>query len=308
MQDLGSKSVWGASSTKRRGAGRSPDSSQQWVRCRLRWRGTNWWKMGQACRRAVCETCCEMGWLLRKRASQPCHWFDLSLEPHARMYVWRVPSSAEHQQYWENVRATRCSVFTPVAHIGVAIAVSETPWKHLRMRKNLAKWLPHRFCKESAAFTLSTTCDLAIGDLAIECLAAHATESLDVRVASNVVQKRRLSFDPFTRIPIFFNFLKNQVLEVRNFSSPKRSRRLWFDHISDESTSLIHTIASVGKNLSWSKLHCWISRCQNKNRDNFLNVIRTENEKLANILSFCPPIEQPQTHFHARHTHPRTPS
>ena len=56
------------------------------------------------------------------------------------------------------------------------------------MRKNLAKWLPHRSCKETVAFALSTTCDLATGDLAIGCLAVHAIESLDVRVATNFVK------------------------------------------------------------------------------------------------------------------------
>ena len=48
------------------------------------------------------------------------------------------------------------------------------------MRKNLAKWLSHWFCKDSVAFTLFTTHDLAIGD--------HAIESLDVRVATNYVK------------------------------------------------------------------------------------------------------------------------
>ena len=49
------------------------------------------------------------------------------------------------------------------------------------------------FCKESVAFTLATTCeitmgDLAISDLAIECLDVHAIECLDVRVATIVVK------------------------------------------------------------------------------------------------------------------------
>ena len=51
------------------------------------------------------------------------------------------------------------------------------------MRKNLAKWLPHWFCKETVAFAPSTT-----GDIAIGCLAVHAIESLDVRVATNFVK------------------------------------------------------------------------------------------------------------------------
>ena len=49
----------------------------------------------------------------------------------------------------------------PVAFKGIAV-------KHLRMRKNLAKWLPHRFCKHSlvlrnkrirSSLFLSKTCD-----------------------------------------------------------------------------------------------------------------------------------------------------
>ena len=51
----------------------------------------------------VRQTCCEMGWLLRKRASMQ-HVPIMSwvwLGPHERMYVWRVLSSAEHQQDWE---------------------------------------------------------------------------------------------------------------------------------------------------------------------------------------------------------------
>ena len=65
---------------------------------------------------------------------------------------------------------------------------AKTARKNLRMRKNLAKWLPHRICKESVAFALFTTCDLSIGDLAIESLGVHAIESLDVRVATNFVK------------------------------------------------------------------------------------------------------------------------
>ena len=56
------------------------------------------------------------------------------------------------------------------------------------MCKHLAKWLPHRICTESVAITLSTTCDLAKGDLAIQCLGVRAIESLDVRVPTNFVE------------------------------------------------------------------------------------------------------------------------
>ena len=63
------------------------------------------------------------------------------------------------------------------------ISVREICENNLRISKNLAKWLPHRFCKESVAITLSTTCDLAI-----ECLDVRAIGSLDVRVATIVVR------------------------------------------------------------------------------------------------------------------------
>ena len=62
--------------------------------------------------------------------------------------------------------------------------VNETPWTNYEC----AGISPHRFCKESVAFALFTTCDLAIGDLAIKCLGVHATESLGVRVATNFVK------------------------------------------------------------------------------------------------------------------------
>ena len=53
------------------------------------------------------------------------------------------------------------------------------------MCENLAKWLPHKFCKGSVALTLSTTCDLTTCDLAIGCLGVHVIESLDVRGATD---------------------------------------------------------------------------------------------------------------------------
>ena len=69
------------------------------------------------------------------------------------------------------------------------------------MCKNLAKWLPHRICTESAAITLSTTCDLDI-----ECVCVRAIWSLDVRVATIVVRmmkrKRLRSGASGGRVPV----------------------------------------------------------------------------------------------------------
>ena len=102
------------------------------------------------------------------------------------------------------MRATRCSVFTPrrVHEIRYCLKAKllET---NLRMRNNLATLLPHRFCKESVAVTLSTTCDLAIeflDDLAIECHGSRAIESPDVRVATIVVRviKRKFATNRFS--------------------------------------------------------------------------------------------------------------
>ena len=79
----------------------------------------------------------------------------------------------------------RRSVLTshPLPYKGTASACKRNSLKNLQMRKNLAKWLPQRFCKESVAITLFTT-----GDLAVECLGVHAMESLDVRVATNFLK------------------------------------------------------------------------------------------------------------------------
>ena len=87
-----------------------------------------------------------------------------------------------------DVVQTSVSAHTPSLARESLCPVSETPWKNLRMRKNLAKWLPHRSFKESVAFALFTTCDLASSDLAIGCLGVHAIESLDVCVATNIVK------------------------------------------------------------------------------------------------------------------------
>ena len=79
------------------------------------------------------------------------------------------------------------------------------------MCKNLAKWLPHRICKESAAITLSTTCDLAI-----ECLGVRAIEGLDVRVATIVVRMMKRKKVATRR---FFQFGLCHSSSVRNASS-----------------------------------------------------------------------------------------
>ena len=51
------------------------------------------------------------------------------------------------------------------------------------MRKNFAKLLQHRFCKESVAFTFCTCCDLVTGDLVSDVL-VFTPLSLDVRAAT----------------------------------------------------------------------------------------------------------------------------
>ena len=83
-----------------------------------------------------------------------------------------------------------------VAYKGIATACTCNVLTKKQMRKNLAKWLPHKFCNNSVTFTRSTTCGLAIeclaiGVLAIECLGVHAMESLDVRVATYFVKMRK---------------------------------------------------------------------------------------------------------------------
>ena len=113
------------------------------------------------------------------------------------------------------------------------------------MRKNIAKWLPHRFCKESVAFALFTTCDLATGDLAMECLGVHAIESLDVRVANNFVKikkrkkvARNKSFNFDSSILILLAVLHRMV-----FASFSRS--------SEEKDSVILVLVEDLRASSW---------------------------------------------------------
>ena len=113
----------------------------------------------------------------------------------------------------------------PVAYKVALLPVERNSLKNLRMRKNLAKWVPHRFCKAFAAFTLSATCDLAIGDLGVD-----AIESLDVGVASNfvkmmkrkkVARNRSSNFD--SSISILLAMLHRVVLASFSRSSEERN-------------------------------------------------------------------------------------
>ena len=64
------------------------------------------------------------------------------------------------------------------------LPVSETPLKNSKSTQESCK---DTICKESVAFTLSTTGVLAIGDLGV-----HAIESLGVRVATNFVKMMKM--------------------------------------------------------------------------------------------------------------------
>ena len=88
----------------------------------------------------------------------------------------------------KNVRATRCSVFTPRRVHDIRYVLYAKSVNNLRMRKNLAKMAATLDLQESVAITLSTTCDLTIGDSASDCLGVRAIESLDVRVATIVAR------------------------------------------------------------------------------------------------------------------------
>ena len=93
------------------------------------------------------------------------------------------------------------------------------------MRKNLAKWLPHWICKESVAITLSSTCDLAIDDLVIECL-----ESLGVRVATivaRVMKRKEVATSKFSNFDSSLQFCSHAMFHrmiFARFSRPLEYR------------------------------------------------------------------------------------
>ena len=98
--------------------------------------------------------------------------------------------------------------------------------KFLPICNNLAKWLPHGIFKESVAITLFTTCDLATGDLAIECLGVRAIESLDVRVATiaeRMMKRKKVATNRFSNVgsatPILLAVLHRMVFAFFSRSS-----------------------------------------------------------------------------------------
>ena len=155
-------------------------------------------------------------------ATRPNHVMSLKPLSHTRActceecYQMRDTDKTE-----ENVRGTKCPVFTSKSLTKFRYCLLAKLLENLRMRKNLAKWVPHRFCKAFAASTLSATCDLAIGDLGVD-----AIESLDVRVATNFVKvmkrkkvARNRSSNVDSSIPILLAMLHRMVLASISRSS-----------------------------------------------------------------------------------------
>ena len=122
----------------------------------------------------------------------------------------------------------RRGVHTPSRARHSLMSVRET-CEHLRMRKNLAKRLLHRICKETVV-TLSTTCDLAIGDLAIGDLGVRAIESLDVRVATisvRMMKRKKVGTSKFSNFDsstlILLAMLHRTVFALFSRSSVERN-------------------------------------------------------------------------------------
>ena len=73
---------------------------------------------------------------------------------HVRVKVKCAQTCATRQD-WEKCACDKVfCLHSPSLAKESLFLVNETHWEKLRMRRNLAKWLPHRFCKESVAFPL----------------------------------------------------------------------------------------------------------------------------------------------------------
>ena len=115
------------------------------------------------------------------------------LEPHARMYVWRVLSSAEHSQDWEKCACDEVFYLQPSPSLTrkSLLPESETPWKKSTNAQESCKMVATKVLQRVCSLPLFTTCDLAIGCLGVHDIAwfgVHASESLDVHVATNFVK------------------------------------------------------------------------------------------------------------------------
>ena len=125
----------------------------------------------------------------------------------------------------------------------------------LRILAECARILQRGCHRGRAKSTLITTCDLAVGDFAIECLGVHATENLDVRVATifvKVMKGRRLrpvSF-PILNCPVQFCsqcFIEWSLPYSLPFFGIKEFCRPCYSRYGHE-----HTIAQVSNNVSKS--------------------------------------------------------
>ena len=166
-----------------------------------------------------------------------CNTSQSCFDPHAcACERSKVLKCARHWQDWETCACDEVFCLQPsVACTTFANVCTRNLWnKNLRMCKNLAKWLPHKICKESAAITFSTTCDLAI-----ECFGVRAIDGLDVRVATIVVRmmkRKKVATRRFSNLgsvtPVLFAmlhwnfFVSLSFFGMKEFCRPCPCRRL----------------------------------------------------------------------------------
>ena len=130
---------------------------------------------------------------------------------------------ARHDKTEKNVRATRCSVYmTRRLQKESLISCERNSLEQVYECARILQSGCHiGFAKslQPSLFSPLVPCGLAIGDLALGCLGVRATESLDVRVATNfvkmmkrkrVARNKSSNFD--TSIPILLAVLHRMVL------------------------------------------------------------------------------------------------
>ena len=169
----------------------------------------------QVRREVYCEPCCEVRWFFfecaKRNNTTPANILNLEPLSHtqARVKV-KVLRCARHHKTEKNVRATRCSVYTP------------------RRPQGNRHFLGVKLFQKICEFTVCdlSICDLSIGDLAIGRLGVHAIENHDVRnvtkfvemlTRKKVARNKSSNFD--SSIPILLAMLRQMVFALFSRSS-----------------------------------------------------------------------------------------
>ena len=176
-----------------------------------------------------------------------------SSHTHVRVKV-NCAQTCATQQDWETCACDRVFCPHPPLAREPLFPVGETPWKNLRMRKNLAMWLPHRFCKKSVASLFSHL-------LSRHWWSCHwvswCSGHWEWRWWKKVARNKSSNFD--TSIPVLLVVLHRMVFASFSPSSEKRNSVVL---VLVEDLREFRSGSEIFSCFHWSRLTISIVACQ----------------------------------------------